>query len=90
MAALARKFYLNQGKGVGNLKKEYGRKKRNGVRPSKKSKYSGKILRFALQMLEKLKILSWNKKGKRIIAKKAKLDMDKRVEKLFAKKKIKA
>ena len=89
MASLARKFYLNRGKGIGNLKKEFGRKKRNGVRPSRKMKSSGKIIRLALQMLEKLKIIGWNKKGKRIISKKAKLDMDKRAEKLCSIKKNK-
>lgn len=89
MASLARKFYLNQGKGVGNLKKKLGKKKRNGVRPSQKKKSSGKIIRFALQMLEKLKIISWNKKGERVISKKAKLDMDKRAEKIITNKKIK-
>mmetsp|Transcript_29595 Transcript_29595/g.57917 ORF Transcript_29595/g.57917 Transcript_29595/m.57917 type:complete len:145 (+) Transcript_29595:1187-1621(+) len=82
LAALSRKFYLNRGKGVGNLRKEYGGKKRRGSRPAKKVPSSGKILRFALQQLEKLKIIEKNQRGERIISKKAKQDMDNRAEKI--------
>mmetsp|Transcript_29848 Transcript_29848/g.75563 ORF Transcript_29848/g.75563 Transcript_29848/m.75563 type:complete len:145 (+) Transcript_29848:1157-1591(+) len=83
LAALSRKFYLNRGKGVGNLRKEYGGKKRRGSRPSKKVPSSGKIIRFALQQLEKLKIIEKDHKGKRKITKKAKQDMDNRAEKII-------
>lgn len=82
LAALARKFYFNRGEGVGTLKKIYGGKKRNGSKPSKKTKSSGKILRGALQELEKLNIISKSEKGRRTITKKARLDMDNRAEKI--------
>jgi len=84
LAALARKFYLNRGKGVGNLRKEYGCKKRNGSRPSKKVISSGKILRFGLQQLERLNIIYKNRKGERKITKKAKQDMDNRALKIMS------
>jgi small subunit ribosomal protein S19e len=83
IAALARKFYLNRGKGVGSLTRKFGNKKKKGTMPFKKTKSSGKIIRFALQMLEKLKIITRDEEGKRKIAKKAKLDMDKRANKIF-------
>lgn len=80
MAALARKFYINRGKGIGNFRKEYGGKKRKGARPPKKVLCSGKILRFALQQLESLNIIYRDEDGKRKITKKAKQDMDNRAE----------
>ncbi|AFP65517.1 40S ribosomal protein S19 (nucleomorph) [Chroomonas mesostigmatica CCMP1168] len=87
LASLARKFYFNRCKGIETLKKKYGGKKRNGASPSRKVKSSGKILRAALQELEKLKIISKNAKGIRVITKKAKLDMDIRAGKIFSIKK---
>jgi small subunit ribosomal protein S19e len=84
LAALSRKFYLNRGKGIGNLRKDYGGKKRRGSRPGKRVLSSGKILRLAIQQLEKLNIIYQDDRGKRKITKKAKQDMDKRAEKIIS------
>lgn len=84
LAALSRKFYLNRGKGIGNLRKDYGGKKRRGSRPAKRVLSSGKVLRFAIQQLEKLNIIYQDEQGKRKITKKAKQDMDKRAEKIIS------
>jgi small subunit ribosomal protein S19e len=84
LAALSRKFYLNRGKGIGNLRKDYGGKKRRGSRPGKRVLSSGKILRLAIQQLEKLNIIYQDDHGKRKITKKAKQDMDKRAEKIIS------
>src|SRR6056300_811596 len=81
LAALSRKFYLNRGKGIGNLRKDFGGKKRRGSRPGKRVLSSGKILRLAIQQLEKLNIIYQDDHGKRKITKKAKQDMDKRAGK---------
>jgi len=84
LAALSRKFYLNRGKGIGNLRKDYGGKKRRGSRPGKRVLSSGKILRLAIQQLEKLNIIYQDDHGKRKITKKAKQDMDKRAGKIIS------
>jgi small subunit ribosomal protein S19e len=82
LASLARRFYIRGGNGVGNLRKKYGGKKRRGSRPVKKLPSGGKIIRFALQELERLNILFKNEKGKRLITKKAQQDMDIRSKKI--------
>jgi small subunit ribosomal protein S19e len=84
LAALSRKFYLNRGKGIGNLRKDFGGKKRRGSRPGKRVLSSGKILRLAIQQLEKLNIIYQDDHGKRKITKKAKQDMDKRAGKIIS------
>jgi len=84
LAALSRKFYLNRGKGIGNLRKDFGGKKRRGTGPGKRVLSSGKILRLAIQQLEKLNIIYQDDHGKRKITKKAKQDMDKRAGKIIS------
>jgi len=69
---------------VGSLRKEYGGKKRRGVKPSKKKKSSGKIIRLALFQLQKLGIIEKDQKGKRRLSKKAQQDMDIRSAKLLS------
>jgi len=83
LASLARKFYINGGAGVGNLRKKYGGKKRRGARPAKKVLSSGKIIRFALQELERLNIILKNQNGVRVITKKAQQDMNIRSRKIM-------
>jgi small subunit ribosomal protein S19e len=82
LASLARKFYISKGNGVGKLKKKYGKKKRRGSNVSKKRPSSGKIIRFALQQLEKLKIIQKDKHQVRSITEKAQQDMDSRARKI--------
>lgn len=83
LASLARKFYIRGSTGVGRLRKRYGGKKKRGSRPPKKILSSGKIIRFALQELERLNILSKDKRGKRVLSRKAHQDMDIRSRKIL-------
>nr|UXY87421.1 40S ribosomal protein S19 [Cryptomonas sp.] len=83
LASLARKFYLKGKVGVGSLRKKYGGKKRNGSKVAKKKSSGGKIIRFALQQLEKLKIIQKNSKKNRSITEKAQQDMNSRARKIY-------
>ncbi len=51
-ASLLRKLYMNGPVGVSRLRKEYGGRKRRGVRPAHFAKAGGNILRSILQQLE--------------------------------------
>ena len=52
-ASVLRKLYMNGPVGVSRLRKEYGGRKRRGVRPAHFAKAGGNILRSILQQLEK-------------------------------------
>ena len=56
-AALARKLYLRPELGIGSLKHIYGRSKNFGHSPFHHASGSGKIIRYALQQLEKANVL---------------------------------
>ena len=83
LASLARKFYIRGGKGVGGLRKIYGGKKRGGCKKAKKKSAGGKLIRFALVQLEKLKIIQINYLYRRCITHKAQHDMDLRAKKIL-------
>ena len=51
-ASILRKLYMNGPVGVSRLRKEYGGRKRRGVRPAHFAKAGGNILRSILQQLE--------------------------------------
>ena len=51
-ASLLRKLYMNGPVGVSRLRKEYGGRKRRGVRPAHFAKAGGNIIRSILQQLE--------------------------------------
>jgi len=53
-ASILRKVYMDGPVGVSRLRTWYGGKKDRGVRPGKKYKASGKIIRTILQQLEDL------------------------------------
>jgi|YelNatPaOPRAMG01_1025707.scaffolds.fasta_scaffold08662_4 small subunit ribosomal protein S19e len=53
-ASILRNAYVNQVVGVGSLRVHYGKRKKRGVKPEKHRKAGGKIIRKALQELEKL------------------------------------
>ncbi|MEX2680869.1 MAG: 30S ribosomal protein S19e [Candidatus Sigynarchaeota archaeon] len=52
-ASLLRRLALKKHIGVSRLRKEYGSRQRNGLRPARFRKASGKIIRRILQQLEK-------------------------------------
>ena len=51
-ASVLRKLYMNGPVGVSRLRKDYGGRKRRGVRPAHFAKAGGNILRSILQQLE--------------------------------------
>ena len=51
-ASIIRKLYMNGPVGVSRLRKEYGGRKRRGVRPAHFAKAGGNIIRTILQQLE--------------------------------------
>ena len=78
MAAIARRVYVNPNVGVGAFKKIFGTKQRNGGGHNRASLASGKIIRVAIQQLEKLGLLEESKtsKGGRIVSSKGRHEMD--------------
>ncbi|AEA39033.1 40S ribosomal protein S19 (nucleomorph) [Cryptomonas paramecium] len=70
LASLARKFYIKKEKKFCSSKIAHNK--------------NGKVLRFALQELEKLKIIEKNEKDNRIITQKAQRDMDNKAKKIYA------
>merc|ERR1712080_273064 len=62
MAAIARQLYCKGTLGVGTLSKIYGSSQNRGVRPSHYRKANGHIMRYALQELEKLKLVKIRKR----------------------------
>jgi small subunit ribosomal protein S19e len=52
-AAILRKAYMQGRVGVSRLRRQFGKRKNRGVKPEKKTPAGGKIIRKALQELEK-------------------------------------
>ena len=63
VAALARKIYIRPRTGVRLLSHLYGRKKHGSSTPPRHEHASTKIIRWALQQLEKQKIIKKDKKS---------------------------
>lgn len=63
-ASILRKIYMNANMGVNKLRREYGAKKRMGVKPPHFRMAGGKTNRVALQELEKLGLLKKGENGK--------------------------
>ena len=63
MAALARKIYVRPRTGVRLLSHIYGRKKQGHSTPPRHEHASTKVIRWALQQLEKQKIIKKDKKS---------------------------
>jgi len=64
-ASILRKLYINNILGVNKLRKMYGKRVNRGVKPEKKRKAGGKIIRVALQELEQLGLVEKTDKGGR-------------------------
>ena len=75
-ASLLRKVYVNGPVGVSELRRQYGGRKNRGVRPDKKVRAGGSIIRKSLQQLEKAGFIETKKTG-RLITAKGKSFMDK-------------
>ncbi len=63
VASILRKVYINGPIGTSKLKKVYSHKKNRGHKPEKTSLASGKIIRSALQQLEKAGLVQQAEKG---------------------------
>ncbi|MBN2153602.1 MAG: 30S ribosomal protein S19e [Candidatus Lokiarchaeota archaeon] len=64
-ASLLRRLALKKEIGVSRLRKEYGSRQRNGLRPARFRKASGKIIRRILQQLEKAGLVAIEKSAGR-------------------------
>lgn len=82
MASILRRLYLD-GPGIGteSLRSYYGGRKNRGVKPHKKVKAGGKIIRNCLQILEKEELIKKEKKG-RILTKKGIIFLNKTSKKV--------
>ncbi len=72
-ASILYRLYKNGATGTGSLRTYYGGRKNRGVKPEKKVKASGKIIRTCLQSLEKAGLLKKEKKGRVVSGKGEKL-----------------
>jgi len=68
MASILRNAYTHGTVGVGKLRSHYGGRKIRGVRPEKKRKAGGSIIRKGMQALETAGLLTKKKKGREISA----------------------
>ena len=65
VAAVLRKIYVLEPIGVNKLKRKYGGRKHRGTKPMRTYRGSGKVIRVALQQLEKAGFLKQVEKGLR-------------------------
>ena len=86
-ASLARKIYLDGGKGIGFYQRVYGGRKNNGSRPSHHSDASGSVIRAVLRQLEALKVVEKAPKGGRKITSTGQRDLDRIAGQVFNKRK---
>jgi small subunit ribosomal protein S19e len=68
MAAILRNLYVHGNVGVGTLRSHFGARKIRGVRPEKKRKAGGSIIRKAMQSLETAGLVQKKKKGRELSA----------------------
>ena len=83
-AAILRTVYIKGPVGVAKLRVKFGNKKNRGHKPGKFTTASGKIIRTALQQLEKAELIKFETKGVhkgRVITPKGKSLVDKNTEK---------
>ncbi len=68
LAAILRNTYVHGNVGVGKLRTHFGGKKTRGVRPERKRKAGGSIIRKGMQALEAAGLIVKRKKGREISA----------------------
>ncbi len=68
-ASILRKVYVNKAIGVQRLRREYGGRKRRGVKPEKSRRAGGKIIRTILMEFDRIGFTEKVDKGRRITAK---------------------
>lgn len=75
-ASMLRKLYMNGPVGVSRLRKEYGGRKRRGVRPAHFAKAGGNIIRTILQQLEQAGLVQKDGAKGRIVSGKGRSLLD--------------
>jgi len=75
-ASMLRKLYMNGPIGVSRLRKEYGGRKRRGVKPAHFAKAGGNIIRTILQQLERAGLAQKDKNNGRTITGKGRSLLD--------------
>ncbi len=75
-ASMLRKLYMKGPVGVSRLRKEYGGRKRRGVRPAHFARAGGKIIRSILQQLEVAGLVEKASNGGRVVSAKGKSLLD--------------
>lgn len=68
LAALLRNSYVHGNVGVGTLRTHFGGKKTRGVKPERKVRAGGSIIRKGMQALEKAGLMTKKKKGRELSA----------------------
>lgn len=79
-ASILYQIYKHGSTGTGHLRNYYGGRKNRGVKPERKRKASGKIIRVCLQSLEKQGLLKQEKKGRSVSSQGEKLLYAKAIE----------
>lgn len=75
-ASLLRKLYMHGPVGVSRLRKEYGGRKRVGMRPAHFAKAGGNIIRSILQQLEQADLAQKDSNNGRVVSKKGRSLLD--------------
>jgi len=75
-ASLLRKLYMHGPVGVSRLRKEYGGRKRVGMRPAHFAKAGGNIIRSVLQQLEQAGLAQMDSNNGRVVSKKGRSLLD--------------
>ncbi len=68
LASLLRNAYVHGNVGVGELRNHYGGKKTRGVKPERKVRAGGSIIRKGMQALEKAGLMTKKKTGRELSA----------------------
>lgn len=75
-ASILRRLYHRSPAGVGAIKKIYGGRQRNGVRPSHFCRADGSVARKAIQALENIKMVEKHAEGGRKLSAQGQRDLD--------------
>lgn len=75
-ASILRRLYHRSPAGVGAIKKIYGGRQRNGVRPSHFCRADGSVARRAVQALEAIKMVEQHADGGRKLSAQGQRDLD--------------
>ncbi len=82
LAAILRSLYIKNPVGVQRLRTKFGGRRKRGYKPKKHFKAGGKIIRTALQLLEKEGLVTNTSKKGRMLTDKGKSLLDKQAAKL--------